>query len=243
MARRPRPVGSAPDSGIPHIVELIRTTIPPIHPAGLPFIAGGVGLAGLGFKNRWIRGTGLALAGACAGFFRHPARIPPNRADVVVAAADGQICLVDRAVPPPELGLPAEPLPRISIFLSVFDVHVQRVPVAGEATAVIHRSGQFLSADRAEASVANERNSVQIRTRTGHDVVVVQIAGLIARRIICHAKVGDQLSIGDTYGLIRFGSRVDTYLPEGSKILVQPGQRAVGAETVLAELPSSTDNA
>ncbi|WP_207557904.1 phosphatidylserine decarboxylase, partial [Mycobacteroides abscessus] len=90
---------------------------------------------------------------------------------------------------------------------------------------------------RAEASVANERNSVQIRTRTGHDVIVVQIAGLIARRIVCHAKVGDQLSIGDTYGLIRFGSRVDTYLPEGSKILVQQGQRAVGAETVLAELP------
>ncbi|OHT81160.1 phosphatidylserine decarboxylase [Mycobacteroides saopaulense] len=243
MARRPRPVGSESDSGIPHIVELFRSTIPPIHPAGLPFIAGGLGLAGLGFKNRWIRGTGLALAGACAGFFRHPPRIPPNRADVVVAAADGQICLVDRAVPPPELGLPAEPLPRISIFLSVFDVHVQRVPVAGEAIAVIHRSGQFLSADRAEASVANERNSVQIRTRTGHDVVVVQIAGLIARRIICHAKVSDQLSIGDTYGLIRFGSRVDTYLPEGSKILVQQGQRAVGAETVLAELPSSTDNA
>lgn len=216
MARRPRPAGSEPDSGIPHIVELVRSTIPPIHPAGLPFIAGGLGLAGLGVRNRWVRGTGLALAGACAGFFRHPPRVPPNRADVVVAA---------------------EPLPRISIFLSVFDVHVQRVPVAGEATAVIHRSGQFLSADRAEASVANERNSVQIRTRTGHDVIVVQIAGLIARRIVCHAKVGDQLSIGDTYGLIRFGSRVDTYLPEGSKILVQQGQRAVGAETVLAELP------
>lgn len=177
------------------------------------------------------------LAGACAAFFRHPARIPPNRTNVVVAAADGQICLVDRATPPPELGLPDTPLPRISIFLSIFDVHVQRVPVSGDVTAVIHRSGEFLSADRAEASVANERNSLQIRTRKGLDVVVVQIAGLVARRIVCHAKVGDQLSIGDTYGLIRFGSRVDTYLPEGSKILVQQGQRAVGAETVLAQLP------
>lgn len=233
MAKRPRPDGSE----VPHIVELFRSTIPPIHPAGIPFIAGALGVAGLGFRRRWLRGTGLALAGASAAFFRHPGRIPPNRAGVVVAAADGQIALVDHAAPPPELGLPDTPLPRVSVFLSVFDVHVQRVPVAGEVTAVLHRSGQFLSADLPEASSANERNSVQIRTRDGHDVVVVQIAGLIARRIICDAKVGDQLSIGDTYGLIRFGSRVDTYLPEGSKVLVQVGQRTVGAETVLAELP------
>ena len=163
--------------------------------------------------------------------------MPPNRPGVVVAPADGLVTLVDTAVPPAELDLGTEAVPRVSIFLSVLDVHVQRVPVAGEVVEVVHRKGQFKSADLAEASEVNERNSMHIRTPTGHDVAVVQIAGLIARRIINYAKVGDVLSIGDTYGLIRFGSRVDTYFPAGTTLLVERGQRSIGAETVLAELP------
>jgi phosphatidylserine decarboxylase len=208
-----------------------------MHPAGFPFVAAGLLFAAAGRRRRWMRTVGLSAAAAGATFFRHPARVPPDRPGLVVAPADGQITLVDSAAPPAELGLPAEPRPRVSIFLSLFDVHVQRVPVGGEVVAVNHRPGKFMSADRPQSSDENERNSVWIRTEDGQDVVVVQIAGVLARRIVCDIRAGDKLTIGDTYGLIRFGSRVDTYLPEGSTLLVQPGQRAVGAETVLAELP------
>nr|WP_155769548.1 phosphatidylserine decarboxylase [Mycobacterium asiaticum] len=231
MAKRPgSPVGPA------HYVELVRSTIPPIHPGGLPFIAAGLAVAGGGYRHKWVRRTGLAAAAACAGFFRHPTRVPPTRDDVVVAPADGAVALVDSAVPPAELSMGDEPLPRVSIFLSILDVHVQRAPVGGEVIAVQHRPGQFLSADLPEASEANERTSVRIRTANGPDIVVVQIAGLIARRIVCNAHVGDHLAVGETYGLIRFGSRLDTYLPPGTEPLVTLGQRAIGGETVLAEL-------
>ncbi|MCC8926549.1 phosphatidylserine decarboxylase [Rhodococcus sp. BGS-1C] len=237
MARRPAPIGQPPRTGIAHVAELVKEAVPPLHPAGLPFVAGPLAVALLGRRHRWIRRAGLTAAGACATFFRHPNRVPPNRPGVVVAPADGLVTLVDTAVPPAELDLGTEAVPRVSIFLSVLDVHVQRVPVAGEVVEVVHRKGQFKSADLAEASEVNERNSMHIRTPTGHDVAVVQIAGLIARRIINYAKVGDVLSIGDTYGLIRFGSRVDTYFPAGTTLLVERGQRSIGAETVLAELP------
>ena len=128
------------------------------------------------------------------------------------------------------------PRPRISIFLSILDVHVQRAPVSGEVIAVQHRPGSFLSADLPEASEANERTSVRIRMASGEDVVAVQIAGLVARRIVCDAHVGDRLTIGETYGLIRFGSRLDTYLPPGAQPIVSLDQRTLGGETVLAEL-------
>ena len=208
-----------------------------MHPAGLPFVSAGVAIAALGRKHRWLRTTGLSLAGACAMFFRHPPRVPPDKPGAVVAPADGLVTIIDTAPPPPELGLPADPMVRVSIFLSIFDVHVQRVPVGGEAVAVQHRPGKFLSADKPEASDENERNSIWIRTPEGRDVVVVQLAGLVARRIVCKARTGDTLSLGETYGLIRFGSRLDTYLPQGSVVLVKEGQRAIGAETVIAELP------
>jgi phosphatidylserine decarboxylase len=156
---------------------------------------------------------------------------------VVVAPADGLICVIDTAAPPAELGLGTAELQRISIFLSLLDAHVQRAPVSGEVVAVQHRPGRFGSADLAAASDDNERVSMQIRTADGADVVAVQIAGLLARRIVCDAHAGDKLSIGDTYGLIRFGSRLDTYLPAGAQVVVSVGQRAVGGETVLAELP------
>jgi phosphatidylserine decarboxylase len=237
VARRPRSTGENQTSGPQRLLSLLRTTVPPVHPAGLPFIAGGLGVAVAGRRYRWLRRAGLLSAGACAGFFRHPPRVPPNRPGVVVAPADGLICVIDTAAPPAELGLGDAELPRVSIFLSLLDAHVQRAPVSGEVIAVQHRPGRFGSADLAAASADNERVSMQLRTADGTDVVAVQIAGLLARRIICDVHAGDKLSIGDTYGLIRFGSRLDTYLPTGAQVLVSVGQRAVGGETVLAELP------
>ena len=222
------------------MLQLVRSTVPPVHPAGRPFVAAGLGVALAGRHHRWLRRAGLLAAGACAGFFRHPSRVPPSRPGVVVAPADGVVCVIDAAAPPAELGMGSEmggaPLPRVSIFLSLLDAHVQRAPVSGEVVAVQHRPGRFGSADLAAASTENERTSLRIRTDTGAEVVVVQIAGLLARRIVCDAHLGDKLSIGDTYGLIRFGSRLDTYLPPGAEPLVKVGQRAVAGETVLADL-------
>jgi phosphatidylserine decarboxylase len=226
----------------------VRSTVPPVHPAGRPFISAGLAIASAGALGqaitgrnyRWLRRVGLLAAGACAGFFRHPPRVPPTRPGAIVAPADGMICVIDSAAPPAELSMGDVPLPRVSIFLSLLDAHVQRAPVSGEVIAVQHRPGRFGSADLASASTDNERTSVRIRTdhgAEGPEVVVVQIAGLLARRIVCDAHVGDKLSIGDTYGLIRFGSRLDTYLPPGAIPIIQVGQRAVAGETVLAELP------
>ena len=222
------------------MLELVRSTVPPIHPAGRPFIAAGLAVGAVGYRHRWLRRAGLLAAGACAGFFRHPPRVPPTRPGAIVAPADGLICVIDSAAPPAELSMGDAPLPRVSIFLSVFDAHVQRAPVSGEVIAVQHRPGRFGSADLPEASDDNERTSVRIRSASGaevFEVIAVQIAGLVARRIVCDVHAGDKLSIGDTYGLIRFGSRLDTYLPPGCEPIVKVGQRAIAGETVLAELP------
>lgn len=218
-------------------MALVRSAVPPMHPEGLPFVGVSLAVAALGRRNKWLRRAGLVSAAANAAFFRHPPRVPPTRPGLIVAPADGLVCVVDEEVPPAELGLPATPLPRISIFLSVLDAHVQRAPISGEVVTVEHRPGLFGSADLAAASADNERNSIVIRTLEGVEVVAVQIAGLLARRIVCNVKVGDKLTIGDTYGLIRFGSRLDTYLPVGSNVLVTTGQRSLAGETVLAELP------
>ena len=224
-------------SGPQRLLALVQTSIPPIHRGGLPFVSAGLAVAVLGRNHRWVRRVGLAGAGANAAFFRHPSRTPPNRQGVVVAPADGLVCLVDTVAPPPEVGLGSQPITRISIFLSLFDAHVQRIPVSGEVLAVAYRPGRFHSAELPVASEDNERNSVVIRTPEGQHVVVVQIAGLIARRIVCDLHIGDHVEIGDTYGLIRYGSRLDTYLPPGSEVLIESGQRALAGETVLARLP------
>ncbi|MCM6777411.1 phosphatidylserine decarboxylase [Nocardia sp. CDC159] len=236
MARRPTPPGTPERTGLGHVADLVRDAIPPLHPAGLPFVAAPLAVALVGRKRTWVRRAGLTAAAATAGFFRHPNRVPPNRSGVVVAPADGQIALVDKAAPPAELNLGTEELPRVSIFLSVLDVHVQRTPVSGTVRDIAYRRGQFRSADLPEASEVNERNAMVLETASGRLVTVVQIAGLLARRIVCDARIGDSLTIGDTYGLIRFGSRVDTYFPAGTRLLVEPGQRTIGGETVLAEL-------
>ncbi|OCB53694.1 phosphatidylserine decarboxylase [Mycobacterium vulneris] len=233
MARRPDLQQSGPE----RLVALVRSSVPPMHSAGVPFVGASLAVAALGRKHRWVRRAGLLAAGANAAFFRHPPRVAPTRPGVVVAPADGLVCLIEDAVPPAELGLPDTPRPRISIFLSVLDAHVQRAPIGGDVVAVQHRPGRFHSAELEAASEHNERNSVVIRTPEGAEVIAVQIAGLIARRIVCNAHVGDKLDIGETYGLIRFGSRLDTYLPAGSNLLVIRGQRTLAGETVLAELP------
>lgn len=234
MARRP---DANHQSGPQRLTALVRSSVPPVHSAGYPFIAAGLAVAALGRNHRWARGLGLAAAGANAGFFRHPPRTPPTRPGLVVSPADGLVCLIEDAAPPAELGLGSEPRARVSIFLSLFDAHVQRAPVGGEVLAVAHRAGEFHSAELPAASADNERNSVLIRTPEGHEVVVVQIAGLIARRIVCDLHAGDSVNIGDTYGLIRYGSRLDTYLPPGSELIIENGQRALAGETVLARLP------
>jgi phosphatidylserine decarboxylase len=210
-----------------------------MHPAGRPFVAGGL-VATLALRKVSKPLGVLAALGtaATAAFFREPRRVPPQRPGLALASADGLVSLIEEATPPPELGLPAEPRMRVSVFLSVFDVHVQRIPATGVVERVAYRPGKFLSADLDKASDDNERNSLLLRTEDGHELVVVQIAGLVARRIVCQVGEGNKVAAGETYGLIRFGSRVDLYLPPGSNVLVSKGQRTIGGETPLAELPS-----
>lgn len=229
------------DSGrLAHLVALTRSVVPPMHPAGRPFALGAAGVALLLRRfSRRLGVVGFLLAGAVAWFFREPKRVPPSRTGVVVAAADGAVSHVVLAEPPPELGMPSGERLRISVFLSVFDVHVQRLPVSGLVTRAVYKPGKFLSADLDKASEDNERNSLLLTTENGVEIVVTQIAGLIARRIVCQVAEGDKVEVGDTYGLIRFGSRVDIYVPVGSRVLVEPGQRTIGGETVLAELPEA----
>jgi phosphatidylserine decarboxylase len=214
-----------------------------MHPAGRPFVLAGA-VATLLSRRLW-RPLGLPLGlltAWCAWFFREPKRVTPRQAGVVVAPADGTVSMVVEAAPPVELGLGSAPMLRISVFLSVFDVHVQRMPVDGEISAIHYRAGKFFSADLDKASEDNERNSMLLTTPDGHGIVVVQIAGLIARRIVCSVAEGEKAVAGATYGLIRFGSRVDTYVPLGSRVRIEAGQHTIGGETVLAALPG-TDSA
>jgi phosphatidylserine decarboxylase len=223
-----------------HLRGLAKSAIPPMHPAGRPVVATAAALTLL-LRRRW-RAAGLlgAIVTAwCAWFFREPRRVTPVRRGIAVAPADGTIAAIEPATAPAELDLDSAPLTRVSIFLTLFDVHVQRLPISGVVRKVVYRRGAFLSADLDKASEANERNSVLLRDADGQDVVVVQIAGLVARRIVCSVRAGHTAAAGSTYGLIRFGSRVDLYVPAESTVLVEPGQRAVGGETVLAELPAA----
>lgn len=221
-----------------HLVELARSTVPPMHPAGRPFVAGAAAAAALlGRADSRAGILGAFATAACAAFFREPIRVPPQRPELVVAPADGRVVSVEPAAPPGELELGSAPRPRCSVFLSLFDVHVQRIPADGEISHREYRPGRFVSADLDEASDSNERASVVVHTPGGHELVVVQIAGLVARRIVCSVAPGQRVCAGQTYGLIRFGSRVDLYLPRGSQPLVRPGQRAIGGETALGLLP------
>lgn len=234
-------------NGLTHLAALIRAAIPRIHPGGRIVIIGVAGafalaraltrLIGLRRLSRLIGRLGWAATAGSALFFRVPRRVPPEDPGLVLAPADGLISLITQASPPAETGLGPAPRTRISIFLSVLDVHVQFAPIAGRVVAAHYHPGAFLSADLDKASEANERNSLVIAPAAGgEELVVTQIAGLIARRIVCEVAAGDDLDAGQIYGLIRFGSRLDVYLPAGATTAVRVGQRAVGAETVLAAL-------
>ena len=219
------------------IYNSIRKQLTPIHPEGYPFI-GGFALGSLILFWLWTPLGWLATLATlwCAYFFRDPPRVTPVRDGLVIAPADGRVSQVVNAVPPAELGLGERPLPRISIFMSVFDCHVNRSPVAGRIESIVYRAGKFLSADLDKASEDNERNALLIATATGQRIVVVQIAGLVARRIVPFAREGDAVVAGQRIGMIRFGSRVDVYLPEGMRALAAEGQTAIAGETVLADL-------
>jgi phosphatidylserine decarboxylase len=215
----------------------IRQQLTPIHPEGYPFI-GGFALATLVLFWLWLPlgWIGLIATLWCIYFFRDPPRVTPIREGVVVAPADGRVCQVVSVVPPRELELGEGPLPRISIFMSVFDCHINRSPVAGRIERIVYRAGKFISADLDKASEDNERNAFVIVTGTGQHLAVVQIAGLIARRIVCFARESELLEAGQRIGMIRFGSRVDVYLPVGTRVLAGEDQIAIAGETVLADL-------
>jgi phosphatidylserine decarboxylase len=219
------------------IYNSIRKQFVPIHPEGYPFI-GGLALASLVLFWLWspLGWIGTLVTLWCAYFFRDPARVTPLREGIVVAPADGRVSQLVNSAPPKELGLGARPLPRISIFMSVFDCHVNRSPVTGRIERVIYHAGKFISADIDKASEDNERNAFIIATGTGQRIAVVQIAGLVARRIVPFARQGEAIGAGQRIGMIRFGSRVDVYLPEGIRPLVAEGQTAIAGETVIADL-------
>src|SRR5215469_9666135 len=174
-------------------------------------------------------------------FFRDPPRGVPQDDGVLLAPADGLVQMVSQAVPPAELGLGEQALTRVSIFLSVFDVHINRVPCAGTIDVVAYRPGKFVNAASDKASEENERMAIALRRGNGQLIGFVQIAGWVARRIVCTVKPGQELKAGERFGHIRFGSRTDLYLPSGARLLVAAGQRMIGGETVVAELDAATD--
>jgi phosphatidylserine decarboxylase len=223
------------------ILDSIRQQIVPITPEGYPFI-GAFAFVSLILFWLW---TPLGWIGAlatlwCVYFFRDPPRTTPVRDGLVVSPADGRVSQVTTAPPPHELGLGDKPLLRISIFMSVFDCHINRSPVAGRVEKIVYQPGKFFNADLDKASADNERNSLVIAA-AGASVAVVQIAGLVARRIVCFVREGQPVGAGERFGMIRFGSRLDVYLPDGTPPLVAVGQTAIGGETVLADLQTTTD--
>jgi len=221
------------------LADDIRNSLAPPHPAGRPFILAGLIALLLGFAlGAWLIWLGLIFTLFCLFFFRDPDRVPPPRPGAIVAPADGRIVSIGLSAPPPELGLGSEPRWRISIFLSVLNVHVNRVPADGVITRIAYRHGAFVSASLDKASASNERNALAIRLPTGQEIAVVQIAGLVARRILCSLREGDAVQAGDRFGIIRFGSRTDLYLPSGLRPLVVEGQTMIGGETVIVEMPS-----
>ena len=194
----------------------------------------------LGYMSIFLGWIGLILTGWCAYFFRDPARVTPMRSDLITSPGDGFIQAIAQDIaPPPELSLEGNNWTRISIFLSVFDVHINRIPCDGTITKCVYHPGKFFNASLDKASVHNERQAVAMVDAQGQSFAFVQIAGLIARRILCHLQEGQQVRAGERFGLIRFGSRVDLYLPHGISPLVIEGQRVIGGETIMADLTLS----
>ncbi len=220
------------------IIDSIRSSFAPIHREGWRFVAI---FAAVTVLLWWLAlpilpWVGLLLTAWCAYFFRDPERVTPLGESLVISPADGQISAIEKLVPPPELDLPRETMTRISVFMNVLDVHVNRSPIAGRIAHISYIPGLFLNAELDKASNDNERQAFTLVVANGARIGVVQIAGLIARRIVKFVEEGDTLQAGQRFGLIRFGSRLDVYLPLDVAPLVCVGQRAIAGETVLADL-------
>lgn len=219
------------------LTKTITSTFVPVHREGWPFVAiCAVAAFLLLLFDSVLFWPVVILTAWCAYFFRDPARVTNWREGLVVTPADGRISFIGDATPPPELGLGDQMLTRISVFMNVFDCHVNRAPVPGRVTRIAYTPGKFLNAELDKASEDNERNGLVIEPESGPAIGVVQIAGLVARRIVSFISEDQRLDAGERFGLIRFGSRVDVYLPAGTQVLVAEGQRAVAGETVLADL-------
>jgi phosphatidylserine decarboxylase len=217
------------------IIDSIRNAFSPVRHEGLPIIVVVVIVAillGLLWSPFfWI---GVIFAGWVAYFFRDPARTSPQHPDIVVSPADGQVSAVGPAIPPVELGLGPSPMTRVSVYMNFFDCHVNRAPAAGRVARIAYRPGKFINADLEKASEDNERNGLVIETAHGQ-LGVVQIAGLVARRILSWTAENAELVTGQRFGMIRFGSRLDVYLPAQARVLVAVGQRAIAGETPIAD--------
>jgi phosphatidylserine decarboxylase len=219
------------------VAQSIRRSIPPIHKEGVKFIAIFLVVTlVVGFFFPPFLFFGGVLTVWCALFFRDPPRVTPLFEGMLTSPADGTVSAVAPAVPPPELGLGDTPRLRISVFMSVFDGHINRMPIAGRIRTIAYKPGKFLSADLDKASEVNERNGLVIDHASGAEIGVVQIAGLVARRIVCFTQEGAELAQGERFGLIRFGSRVDVYLPAGATAVVAVGMKTVAGETIVADL-------
>jgi phosphatidylserine decarboxylase len=221
------------------LAESVRKVFVPIHKEGYPFIAiAAVASIGLGFLWEPLFWIGLVVTLWVAYFFRDPPRTTPLRDGLVISPADGRVSMITTAVPPDDLDLPREPMTRVSIFMNVFNCHVNRAPVSGRIVQQVYSKGLFLNAELDKASEDNERNSLVIDAN-GTEIAVVQIAGLVARRIVSFVREGEEIEAGERFGLIRFGSRLDVYLPLSARPLVGFGQNAIAGETVLADLRSA----
>jgi phosphatidylserine decarboxylase len=218
-------------------VSMLSTFVKPVHPEGHKFVSIFAAITLVLFLL-WepLGWTGVGLTVWVYYFFRDPERVVPNDNGIMVSPADGIVSLLEPAVPPMELELGSEPMTRVSVFMSVFNCHVNRIPAAGRITTVAYHHGKFLNASLDKASEQNERNGITIELSDGRQYGVVQIAGLIARRIICWSEEGSDMQRGERFGLIRFGSRLDIYLPSGAEPTVQIGQTMIAGETIIARL-------
>lgn len=221
-------------------MDMLKTFLKPMHPEGNRFVAI---FAAISVVLFWIweplGWLGLGATIWCYYFFRDPKRSVPQGDGLILSPADGVISLIEPAVPPAELGMGPEALTRVSVFMNVFNCHVNRAPIAGRVLAIAYRPGKFFNASMDKASSDNERNSVCLEIADGRKLAVVQIAGLVARRIVCFTKEGQSLMAGERFGLIRFGSRLDVYLPDGVEPMVALGQTMCAGETVIADLAAT----
>jgi phosphatidylserine decarboxylase len=224
-----------------NIVSSITSSLAPVHREGYPFVLGAAAVTLVLFLVGWnpLAWIAVVLTLWCAYFFRDPERVTPMRKGLVISPADGRISAIMTVIPPPELDLPREPHVRISVFMNVFDVHVNRSPLEARIARLAYVPGAFLNAELDKASEDNERQALTLELDGGIRIGVVQIAGLVARRIVKFVEEGERLTAGQRFGLIRFGSRVDVFLPASVKPLACVGQSAIAGETVLADFEGS----